>query len=238
MLKVTGSAIITSDITALADNKSFIAGAGSDMKMYYDGTNGNIDTDAVAASDLTIDCGTQKTLVLEVPVYNDANVGGMAMRAGATTPPVTQLVDNLGANTGIYGLGFAVNDEANGSIEIPHDYKEGTDLSFHVHWGANANPSGTDYVKWQLTYTVIRGGATTPPATVISVEVAYATQYDNKFSTFADITGTNFKIGDQFTFNLKRIASVGDAYAGVAILQTVGFHYQCDTSGSRQILAK
>jgi hypothetical protein len=74
-------------------------------------------------SDLTINHATGKTLVINPTVYNDANVGGMALRAGVTTPPVTQWVDNLGANTGIYGLGFAALDEANGSIEILHDYK-------------------------------------------------------------------------------------------------------------------
>ena len=55
------------------------------------------------AADLTIDCGTGKTPVLAVTVYNDANVGGTALRPGVTTPPVTQWVDNTGANTGIYG---------------------------------------------------------------------------------------------------------------------------------------
>jgi hypothetical protein len=187
---------------------------------------------------LHVDCGTEKTLVLDVPVYNDANVGGMALRAGVTTPPVTQIVDNVGANTGIYGLGFAVNDEANGAIEIPHDYKEGTNLSFHLHWGANDAPSGTDYVKWTLTYIVIRDGATTVPATPIHVETAYDTQYENMRSTFDDIVGTNFKMGDQFVFNIKRVIAAGDAYAGVAILQTIGFHYQGDTVGSRQIATK
>jgi hypothetical protein len=191
-------------------------------------------------NDLTINFASQKTLVLNPVVYNDANVGGMALRAGVTTPPITQWVDNLGANTGIYGLGFAALDEANGSIEIPHDYKEGTDIVFHIHWGANAAPSGTDYVKWQLTYSMNfeTTEATTSPATVIVIETAYDTQYQHKRSDFPTITGTNFKIGDQINFNIKRIAAAGGAYAGVAIAETIGFHYQTDTLGSRQQLVK
>ena len=191
------------------------------------------------AADLTIDCGTGKTPVLAVTVYNDANVGGMALRPGVTTPPVTQWVDNVGANTGIYGLGFAALDEANGSIEIPHDYKEGTDIVFHIHWGSNDAPSETDYVKWQLTYVVVGHGDTTPPPpTPIVVEVEHDTRYEHFISNFPTISGSTFKIGDQVNFNLKRIAAAGDAYAGVAIAETIGFHYQCDTLGSRAITSK
>jgi len=187
-----------------------------------------------------IDGEGELTLNGTATVYNDANVGGMTLRAGATTPPITQWVDNVGANTGIYGLGFAALDEANGSIEILHDYKEGTNIIFHVHWGANAAPSGTDYVKWQLTYFMDfeSGGSTTSPATVIVKETAYDTQYTHIRSDFPTITGTTFKIGDQINFNLKRIAADGDAFAGVAIVETIGFHYECDSMGSKNITTK
>ena len=187
-----------------------------------------------------IDGEGELTLNGTATVYNDANVGGMALRAGVTTPPITQWVDNVGANTGIYGLGFAALDEANGAIEIPHDYKEGTNIVFHIHWGANAAPSDTDYVKWQLTYSMDAENteATTPPATVIVIETDHDTQYEHKKSDFPAIVGTTFKIGDQINFNLKRIAAEGAAYAGVAIVETIGFHYECDTMGSKTIITK
>jgi len=199
-----------------------------------------VKTDTSVATDLTITTGVAKTLVLGTGVYTDINVGGMALRAGVTTPPVTQWVDNLGANTGIYGLGFAVLDEANGSIEIPHDYKEGTNIVFHIHWGANAAPSGTDYIKWQLIYFVDKENTegTTPPATVAVIESDYDTQYEHKRSDFPTIIGSTFKIGDQICFNIKRITAVGDAYADVVIAETIGFHYQCDTLGSRALVTK
>ena len=188
------------------------------------------------------DVETDGTIVFngDATVWNDANVGGLALRPGVTNPPVTQWVDNVGANTGIYGLGFAVNDESNGSIEIPHNYKEGSNIAFHIHWGANDAPSGTDYVKWQLKYFVDSETTepTTPPATTIVIETAYDTRYEHKRSDFPAITGTSLKIGDQINFNIKRIAATGDAYAGVAIAETIGFHYEVDTAGSRQILTK
>jgi hypothetical protein len=179
------------------------------------------------------------TIVLDKTVYNDANVGSLVLQTGGTLPGIVQLVDNTGTNTGIYARGWADGEEGSGSIEIPHDYKEGTDLVFHVHWNAQAAPTGTDYVKWNLIYTVSRDGSTIAAAATVPCETAIDTQYKNYRSDFTAITGTNFKIGDQFQFTLARVTAAGDAYAGEAVVNgTIGFHYQCDTIGSRTIAAK
>jgi hypothetical protein len=233
-----------SDTIMFADNiaATFGTGAGAtnvaDMKIYYDGTSGNIDTDVVAASDLTIDCGTAKTLVLEVPVYNDANAASLVLVTGGTLPGVVEILNNVGGATGIYTRGFAVGEQGSGSIEIPHDYKEGTNLVFHLHWMGQDAPTGTDNVKWQVTYTITREEVTTPAVITDSSETAFDTQYEWKFTDVETITGTNLKIGDQVNFTISRIASVGDAYAGEALVATIGFHYQCDTLGSRLISTK
>jgi hypothetical protein len=42
------------------------------------------------------------------------------------------------------------SDEVYGSFEIPHDYKEGTDLVFHIHYGINDAPTGTDQIRFNL----------------------------------------------------------------------------------------
>jgi len=244
-LDATLLATFAGNATTASDSNGFLVGAGSDMKMYYDGTAGNIDTDLVAASDLTIDCGTAKTVVLEVPVYKDANVGSLVLQTGGTLPGIVQIVDSATANTGIYTRGFDIGDQGSGSIEVPHDYKEGTNLTFHVHWGANDAPSGTDYVNWELTYSISRDGAVFQAATVIEKETAYDTQYEWVRSDFDAIDGstkgpggTGVKIGDQFNFTLKRIAAAGDVFSGEALVATLGFHYQCDTLGSRSIATK
>jgi hypothetical protein len=188
-----------------------------------------------------VDCGTEKTLVLAEPCYNDCNIGGLTVRTGATAPTTTQIVDNLGANTGIYAAGFDVGDEGSGVLELLHDYKEGTNITFHIHWGANDAPSGTDYVRWKLTYSVARSGSTFPPVASLEVETAHSVRYDTHLSSFSAITGTNFKIGDQLNFTIKRITPSdhpSDGFAGRALAQTIGYHYQVDTLGSRKISTK
>jgi len=202
-----------------------------------------IDTGGV---DLDIDCGVAKTIELQTTVWKDINldtaVFGLPV---ATQPDEVQIVDKLGANTGIYTWGFDINELVSGVFEMQHDYKEGTDVTFHVHWGGNDAPTGTDYVKWQLTYSIVRDDNTINATTTIYIESAYDTQYEWIRSSFPAITGStggvdggNIKIGDQFFFYLKRIAAAGDAYAGDALGATLGLHYQIDTMGSRQIGTK
>jgi hypothetical protein len=173
--------------------------------------------------------------------WNDANVGAMTLTVPvANQPDEVNFVDEVGGDTGITTWGYAIGEKSSGAIEVPHDYKEGSDITFHIHWQGIAAPSGTDYVKWQLTYTVAaaNGEETLDAATTITVETAFDTQYEFKLSSFDAITGTNIQMGDQFLFTLERIAAAGDAYLGDALIATVGLHYECDTVGSRQMLSK
>jgi len=172
-------------------------------------------------------------------VWKDVNIGGYSLSAiPAKIPDIVQFVDNVGANTDIYTRGFAVGEAVSGALEIPHDYKQGSNIIPHIHWQGIAAPTGTDNVKWQLKYCVSRNEVTLVPPTTITIESGIDTQYEFILSSFAAITGTSFQIGDQFIFSLERIAATADEYAGDALVATVGIHYELDTIGSRQILVK
>jgi hypothetical protein len=234
------------DLLVNRDGNAIQFGAGQDMDVGYDGTDGYIRTDLVAASDLNVDCGAQKTLELQTTVYRDINLGAaMLSLPVATQPDEVEIDDEAGNPTGIYTWGFAVNELVSGVFEMQHDYAEGTDITFHIHWGGNDAPTGVDNVQWQLTYTITRDDNTINAPTTITVETAYDTQYEWIRSNFAAIDGStggvdggNIHIGDQFFFYLKRIAAVGDAYGGDALVATLGLHYQVNTLGSRQIGTK
>jgi len=172
--------------------------------------------------------------------WNDVNVGGMTLTLpAATQPDEVNFVDEAAGDTGIATWGFAIGEKASGALEIPHDYKEGSDLYFHVHWqGITAPAGGTDNVKWQCTYTVGAAGETLNAATTIVKESAITTRYSFVLSEFSAITGTNFNIGDQFLFTLSRIAASADDYAGDALIATVGLHYESSSIGSRLITTK
>lgn len=171
--------------------------------------------------------------------WNDVNIGGLSLGGPAVGRPVTQeLLAAGGVSTGIYTLGFAVNENGSGVLEIPHGYQEGSAILCHVHWSGNTAPSGTDAVAWSWTVTIVGNNAVIPAATTLSVETAYSTAYERVTSGFPPIDGTGLHMGDQLAFTLKRIPATGDAYAGTALLLTAGCHFAQDTVGSRGELTK
>jgi len=231
----------------LIDNNKIKLGTGKDVEIYYDNANLVIDSSIIAASDLNIQCGTDKTLELQETVWKDINIGGVNLaRPAASQPDEDEFVDEGGSDTGITTLAFAVGEKASSSLEMQHDYKEGTNFVVHVHWQGIAAPTGTDNVQWRLTYVLARNGTTLDSATIVdSPDTVFDTQYECKRTDIVTIDGSTagvnggaVLIGDQLLFTLERVAATGDAYAGDALIATVGIHYEIDTLGSRQILIK
>ena len=181
---------------------------------------------------------TSGTQTWDVEQWDDANVGTLQLGSGGTAPGKVEWLNSAGGATGIYTIGFDINDQVSGAIEIPHSYKEGSDIYFHAHGGIINAPSGTDYVKFNLIYSVTSDDDLFPAATTISKEIAVTTQYTCYALHFAAITGTNFDIGDQFNFTLQRVTAAGAAFAGEYLSMTVGLHYLSDTLGSSTIGAK
>jgi hypothetical protein len=89
-----------------------------------------------------------------------------------------------------------------------------------------------------LTYNPITNKFELKVTTIDSSDCAVDARYRAYRCDFGVITGTNFKIGDQFMFTLERVASDGAAFAGDALIETAGIHYQVDTMGSRTIGTK
>ena len=176
----------------------------------------------------------------DATAWKDINMGAaMLSKPASSAPGADEFVDEGGNDTGVETYAFDIGEKVSGSFEIQHDYKEGSDIYFHIHWQGIAAPAGgTDNVKWQIIYTVARDAATLDAVTTITKESAITTQYSFVFSDFAAVTGTNFKIGDQILFQVSRIAASADDYAGDALIGTLGIHYQVNTLGSRAIITK
>lgn len=127
-------------------------------------------------------------------------------------------------------------DQLHGSLEVLHDYKEGSDISFHVHWAATTADSGD--VKWQLRYAWFnRDGV--PSGTTVAVVVATSGVAWKEQRTTFTISGTGMTIGSRFIACLFRDAvDVDDTYAELAATYDMGLHYERDTVGSRQVTSK
>lgn len=192
------------------------------------------------AGDLDLDCGSGYTLRLVQPVWEDRNVSAYNLGGPAAYAPVeTTIYDLSGVDTGIYTIGFNVADKVSGVFEVPHHHKELSDAYFHVHWqGTGAAPSGTDKVKWKLILSYGRDGSYFTAVSTKEVETDIDTQYKIYHSEFSAMGGGVAKCGDQFAFTFERVAASADEYAGLAVISTMGVHYQIDTIGSRSKTAK
>ena len=66
-------------------------------------------------------------------------------RLGATAPTLTTFIGNIEQYT------FDnTNDYVIGATELTHSYKEGTDISAHLHWATNGLDITDRTVKWRL----------------------------------------------------------------------------------------
>jgi hypothetical protein len=121
---------------------------------------------------------------------------------------------------------------------MQHDYKEWTDISFHLHRCPTTTTAGD--VKRQLEYTRQNVNGTYAAPTIITVTTpAGWTAWVNKIVAFPTITGTGMLINSQIAFRIFRDPTdVADTYPDDAGLVQIGIHYECDTTWSRTIATK
>lgn len=227
------------DINIMADTSALILGAGADMSAYYDGTDGHIKTDLVAASDLKIDCGTDKTLVLEESVWDDIQFATSTGKVSSSNAPD---FDTFTTNTKEYK--FDVDDyiylEAN---ELAHWWKEGTTVYPHVHATLNgANVSGSSqYAKFTIYFAYADANEVwTETSDTVEIEIPTGSADMKHFlGSGAGVALANNKIGSQIKVTLKRIAATtGTEYPNHIFVTQTGLHAEGDTMGSRQISTK
>jgi hypothetical protein len=172
-------------------------------------------------------------------VFDDLRIPGLTVTLPAANAP------DFGAFLGAGGLqiylfdGAGVQTESvHFTIQIPHSYKEGSDIVPHVHWSAVNGNAGN--VVWQLEYTWQNIDGTFPAVTTITVtDAASGTAWDHQKAFFSAITGTGKTISSMLVCRLFRDPThASDTYGSDAAFLEIDFHFEKDTVGSRQITTK
>jgi len=201
------------------------------VNMYDEATLGASANITKATNDMTLTTATEKTLVLSQPVYEDIIINASTLRVGGSAPTFAAFQDS------IYGVKF-INGQTDiiyGSFEIPHSYKEGTDLEVHLHWSPDSTNTG-DCV-FNMAYSIAGMGGTFGDEVPLSFTQAGSGTINKHQYVSANnhITGS-ITIGSIVVFALSR--PTGDDFTGDAFLHSIGVHYQQDTLGSRTIITK
>lgn len=167
-------------------------------------------------------------------VWNDIIIQTSNLRPGNTPPTFAAFL------SGIFGFRFDAGaaDEVHGAFELPHNYKEGTNLVVHCHWSPTTTNTGNIVFGFEYSHatdSAVFSNASTPTSTP-----AAAPGVINQLSRkdIVTITGTGFKIGDIIAFRFFRQNGGTDTFTGNAFVHSIGIHYETDTVGSRAITAK
>lgn len=200
----------------------------------------------ISAGDLTIYCGTDKTLVLDNEVWEDIQIlPGSFDRPGVADPAIVAYAPAGGANT--YLWEFAKNDIASFTVQIPHSYKEGENIYAHIHWtpGTRGNEENGATVGWKIDYSWANiNGNFGAVATLDLSDACDGTDHKHQMTPDVVITGTGKHISSMLLCNVKRTdTGTDDTWASAAsgqlpLLLEIDFHFPIDTMGSRTSSAK
>jgi hypothetical protein len=126
------------------------------------------------------------------------------------------------------------------TLQMPHSWKEGSDIYPHVHWVPESDLGVGEAVEWGLEYTWASIGSTFGDTTIISSdvpEIPNPTTGTHELTRLGTIDGSGETLSSMIVCRVFR-DGVSDNYSGNAGLMEIDFHYEIDTIGSRQEFIK
>lgn len=141
-------------------------------------------------------------------------------------------------NTSAYT--FKIGDYADlGTVEVLHNYKEGSDLELHLHLATNSVDGSDRNVTYQIFYswTNSNSGAFAFPEdsnciATLTIPASTPTR-SSYYLDMCDINGVGKLLGSQLKTRVKRIANpIGTEPGSDPFLGMVGVHYEISKLGS------
>lgn len=166
-------------------------------------------------------------IILEESVWDDLRAPASGINPQGAPSPAT-------ANTADGSLTFSKGNVATAWFQLPHGWKEGTDLHVHIHWSKATSAAGT--VHWQMKYKWANIGDVMPAFSALSdgAEVIANANTANLHALleWEELDGTGKKVSSMLGVFIQRTNDGGDTYAGNANLYEIDVHYEVDTLGS------
>jgi len=164
-------------------------------------------------------------------------------RGTSNNPTLTQLFTDGSGSQGVYASVFSDGDEAIVTVQLPHGYKEGSDIRPHIHFMCTSDVDPSDNFGIEFEYTWTNIGSDFPAnSTLETNDIPTGVDTDNMHQlaniTAAAIDGTGKGISSVLLCRIKRVAASGDNYAGGVAIMDFDIHYEVDTIGSRLIVTK
>ncbi len=248
----TGDASIWTDggsisyLTSTSDNLA-IGGTGSSAPLYFDNATDKLQVSSSqtgsATNNLSISSSGFLTLTGSATVYEDIRVPVTSTtRGGSKVPGFDLFKDNGSGSQGVFTYWFdsGSEEELYFTVQLPHDYKEGSDIFPHVHWTPKADGSAGTKVSWGLEYNWANREAVFGNTSIVYANTSSPNETPVKdkqyLTSFSTISGTGKTISSMLMCRIFRNASGAgsstDDYASDAGLLEIDFHYEKDKLGS------
>jgi hypothetical protein len=187
--------------------------------------------------------GTDGTVTLggTATAWNDFVVNPMTTKnTGGSSPSWALLIST---NIWAYQFRDGFTDELTFTVQLPHDYKQGSTIYPHIHW-CPVTAAGTSRVNWVLEYQWINLGESL--SSTGSTQTGYLVVGDEGYPAISlgskqhaitkfgsGISGLTKTISSIIMCRIYRNGSDGsDNYTDNAALLSVDFHYEIDAFGS------
>lgn len=170
-------------------------------------------------------------------VFDDISLSGLSFSSSGSSIP--DIINFVNSNALTYGFdGSNITERLYITTEMKHDYKEGSDLEFHIHWTPTTTNIGN--VKWQVYYTWQSKDGTFPEPTLLTaISSSRGTAWQNTYVSLGTISGVGKTINSQLLIQVFRDPTdASDTYVNDAAFIAFGIHYEKDTIGSRTLLTK
>ena len=213
----------------------------------------------ITVGEMTIGDGTNGVNISDLGVYlegtatmwDDLRVPVLSARIPAVGGPgFAQFMDNGAGSTGVFLYWFSPTSEESVYFvcQMPHHWKQGSDIECHVHWTPKASAliTPTD-VCWGLEYTWQSINGVFGNTTIIYGDEQsngsgeYMTVDKHYVTELGTIDATGKTMSSMLVCRLFRDATgVGgtDDYGNDAGLMEIDFHYEVDSLGSKEEYVK
>lgn len=170
-------------------------------------------------------------------VWMDLNFPIVIRTTGANIPTMEPFIGNILAPQ------WQPNDYVNcEGQEMPHNWKEGSVLYWHVHLYTNGQEAVDKFLAFEVELAIAAvNGVLTELTKVVSGDLTIPADTPTKTMKLLSLGTTNlasYTIGSQIYARLKRVTATGTAPAANPWIPQLQAHIELDGLGSREITAK
>jgi len=177
--------------------------------------------------------------------YDDLRVNLANLRSPAAQQPIYEVYNDVcelpAFQSGVFNRLYF-------TAQLPHSWKQGSDIYFHVHV---ANPveiidPGTSY--WKFEYAWANKDETISPSAALYKLITHSTGEDgqHKIIPFATISGTGKTLSSILICSIARLGNnntpgnpaTDDNFGQSVYGLMAGFHFEMDSFGSNEVYTK